>query len=132
PALKAHRAREDVAAQGTGAEYFGQTTGGDPPAQLHLPQPILSVHEALRKKEVARGVRVKVRHAPAVANDRHRSFEPGKTHLAFELRQDAPGFAPQGVPVGDIDGHWRLLHRQITKPDRLSTASAPVCRACRP
>ena len=43
----------------------------DAAPEIHLEQPVLRLHEALREKQIVLVLRVDVRHAPAIAHDAH-------------------------------------------------------------
>ena len=54
------------------AEHLRQSTRGDVPAHVHLPEAVLRVHVALGEEQVLDRVGVEVGHAQVVADDRHR------------------------------------------------------------
>ena len=67
-AVEVERAQEHVGGEGALAEDLRQAALAGAALQLHLPQPVLRVHEAERDVEVVDGLGEDVRHALAVAH----------------------------------------------------------------
>jgi hypothetical protein len=65
-----------VSIQGHASHHLTQSPGGDAAVQFHLPQPILSVNEALREEKVVSIACVDVWDAPPVTNDFYSPSEP--------------------------------------------------------
>ncbi len=70
-----------------GAEDLRQLAIGVAAKEVHLPEPVLRRHVALRHKEIVLSRRVDVRHAVRVAADGHRCREPGHVQIAIQRRQ---------------------------------------------
>ena len=82
------------------AEQLGQPAGGDVAAHVHLEEPLLGVHEALRAHQVGHRVGVELRDAVLVADHRRPSpSRPGELDLALGLRAAAGGRAPRPPPA---------------------------------
>ena len=103
------RAHQPVDRQPLGAGELGDATGEGAAVEVHLPEPVLAVAEALGEPEVGRAPRLDVRNAPAVAPHPHRPFQPGKLDRALLLgqrppRQPVPGGGSRGCSQAGADG----------------------------
>ncbi len=132
-AVEAQRAHEAVDREPGLAHHLGEPAGTDPPAHLHLPEPILGVHEAQRHGSIVLVRGLDQRNAQGVAADRHRCPEPGEPDLARELRQ-RPVAQPRRDPDRGAsydhdrrcrDGEAPAHRRQARRPRRRKSASRP-------
>ena len=73
------------------AEQLREPAGGHVPAHVHLEEPLLRVHEALRPHQVLERVAVQLGDAVVVADDGHRALQPGQVQLAVGLRERPAG-----------------------------------------
>jgi len=80
--VESEPAQESIDVESVLAEDFGQSPGRNTAGQLHLPQTILSVAEALAKEGVQWISGTDVWNAPAVANDLYRAAEARDAQLA--------------------------------------------------
>ena len=85
-ALPAHSAQEDVGVNGAAAQHFGETARASVALEIHLPEAILSVDKALRKKEIVLGAGIDVGNAHFVANDVYWGIQAGQNEFSFDLR----------------------------------------------
>ena len=65
-------ARHRIALDEVQPEHLRQPALRGPAPEVHLEQPVLRLHEALREKQIVLVPRVDVRHAPPIAHDAHR------------------------------------------------------------
>ena len=84
-AMQAESALEAIDVERILAEDLGQPPGGHAAGQLHLPQAILGVAEALAEVRVQRVARADVGNAPAVADDLDRPAQARDAQLAVQL-----------------------------------------------
>lgn len=66
---------------------LGETALADPPGQFHLAEAVLGMHEAERDVGVQLAFGADCDQGRAVAQDLHRSLQPGKSDPAIALRQ---------------------------------------------
>ena len=52
--IEAERADEAIGRQRCRSQHLGEAARAEPAAKIHLPQPILGMHEALREERVGR------------------------------------------------------------------------------
>ncbi len=83
----AEGAQEGVGLDLAGAEHLGEAPGGHVPADVHLPEAVLRMHEALRAEEVVLVVGVELGDAVGVALDLHGPGQPGHLEGAAGLRE---------------------------------------------
>ncbi len=88
-APQADRAEESVRVGQAGAHHLRQPPLRHPPEQLHLPQPVLRVHVALREEQVRRRFRPHVRHAQRVPPHVHGCLQSRQRRAAIDLRPRA-------------------------------------------
>ena len=81
---------EAVYIQRVFAKDFGQSAGGQPAGQLHLPQAVLGVTEALAEVGVEWVAGADVGNAPPIADDLHRGGQALEADLAVQLGQWPP------------------------------------------
>ena len=91
-----------------GAEYFRELPAPGAAIHIHLPQPVLRLHEPLGEEQILDVSRVDVRHAPVVPDDSHRITQSGYSLPPLDAGQ---GIACQGFErflprhgTGDHDG----------------------------
>ena len=109
-AAQSERPEESVGDQSRGAGDLRQPPRADPPVEVHLPEAILPVAEALAEPEVGGGLRADRRHPPAVADDLDAPLEtadldlPGGTGkgASEEVPPDSRG---RGRDQGGADPH---------------------------
>src|ERR1051326_412599 len=77
------------------AEDFGQAASGQSPRQLHLPEPVLRMAEALAEEHVERLVGADVRDAPAIAHDLDDAADAPESNLAIQRGQRSPQQVPE-------------------------------------
>ena len=97
----AQRAHQPVDRQALLAGELGDPAGEGAAVEVHLPEPVLAVAEALGEPEVGGGGGLDVRHAPAIAPHPHRPLEPGQLDRPLLLGQRP---ARQPVPGGGRSG----------------------------
>ena len=109
----AHGPDELVGLERGVAEQLREPAGRHVPAHVHLEEPLLRVHEALRAHQVLERVAVQLRDAVVVADDRDRALQPGQVQLAVGLRERPPGQDDAGDQADDEDEHQadRDVHR---------------------
>ena len=90
PVVESQHPQQAVGAEGGGPEHFGQTAGPDPPIHLHLPHPVLRMHETEREQGVLLVPGRDVRNAVRVPDHLHRRGESGQGPLTVDLRQRTP------------------------------------------
>src|SRR5205085_12468944 len=88
--MQANATMEAIHVQRGLAKDFRQPSGSEAARQLHLPEAILGVTEALAEEGVERILRGDVRDAPDVAHDLDRRAEPFQPDLAVQRRQGSP------------------------------------------
>ena len=79
-----------VGLQRTVTDQLREPPSGDVPAEVHLVEAVLGVHEALGQEQVLGGVGVDLRDALAVALDRDIALEGSDPHLARRVGERAP------------------------------------------
>ena len=97
-AVEADDAAEAVDVEGGGAEEFGEAAVGDAAVELHLPEAVLCVGEALGAVKVGFVLGVDVGDAMLVAENLHFCVQFGKVQLAIVL-----GGGPLNQPPVDVD-----------------------------
>ncbi len=100
----AHRPDELVGVERVLAEHLREPAGGDVPADVHLVEAVLGLHEALRVEQVVRAVGVDLGHPVLVPHDAHVALQAGDGDLAVGLRV--------GLAHHDDAGHQGGHHRQ--------------------
>src|SRR5258707_9787731 len=95
-AVQAQSTLEAIHVQGFFAKHLRQSAGGQTAGQLHFPQAVLGVAEALTEIRVEWVAGADVGNAPPIADDLYRRGQPSETYLAVQLRQ----WTPQQVPKG--------------------------------
>ena len=83
----AERADELVRLECVLAEQLAQPAGGDVPAEVHLEEPVLCVHVALRGEQVGRGVGVDLRDAVRVPDDVDVAVQAGQLDRSVVRRE---------------------------------------------
>jgi hypothetical protein len=86
-ARQADRAQQTIGVERDRTKDFCEFAMRQPAIQLHLPQAILRVNVPLRENEIVLILRVKVRHAPFIAQHLDRRLQTGETQDAACLRQ---------------------------------------------
>ena len=125
----AHRADVFVGLQRVLAEQLGQPPGSGVAADVHLEEPLLRVHEALRAHQVLGGVGVDLRDAVLVADHLDLTGETRQLQRAAGLRQGpADQHEPDHQPRdqeehhghGDVRRHaqWLGQHPEPGPPPR--------------
>ncbi len=110
------RADELVALQGVRAEQLRLPSCGDVPAHVHLVEPLLRVHVALRGHQVGHGVGVQLRDAVRVPDDRHLTGQPGNLDRPLHLRERPAHQDDRAEQAGDQEQNER--HRAVRRPAR--------------
>ena len=87
--VDAQDAQEAVGLDGARAEQFGEPAGADAPLGLHLPQPVLGMHETQREIGVVGLASIDMGHAVGVTQDLDGRVRTRKHDLAVGLRQRA-------------------------------------------
>jgi hypothetical protein len=115
--MQAHPAVETIHIECIFAEHFCETSAGEPPRQLHLPQAILGVAKALAEERVQWFARADVRDAPPISNDldlRSNAFDAdfaveygqwAPQEIAERARRDSPGGAGRDAKPVQPEGH---------------------------
>ena len=85
----AHGPDHLVGRDAVGADHLREPSGGDVPAQVHLEEPVLGGHVALRPEQVLGVVGVDLRHALVVAQHRDGRGQPAHRQLAARLGEGA-------------------------------------------
>jgi hypothetical protein len=119
------------------ARDLGDAAAHDPAVEVHLPEPVLRVAEALGEEEV--GVRggPHVRHSPAVAPDGDGTLDAVHVDRALRLRQRAaceavPGRAERGrADGGDSKRGQKAVAGRVALPPADHFYVSIRCRACR-
>ena len=83
-------------------EHLRQAALHGPPPEVHLEEPVLRLHVALREKEIVFVARVDVRHAPPIAHDAHAFADAGERQRSGYDRQRSrpPGPPPSARAAG--------------------------------
>ena len=92
----AHRPDHLVGLERLLAEQLGEPPGGDVPAHVHLEEPLLGLHVALRQHQVVHRVGVQLRDAVLVADHLDRAGQARHLELAGGLRQRATDHGDAG------------------------------------
>ena len=82
-----HRPDRLVRLEGGLAEHLREPARGGVPADVHLEEPVLGLHEPLRVEQVVAGPGVDLRDPVVVAEHLHRAVEPLQRQLAGGLRE---------------------------------------------
>ena len=85
--METQHSQQAVGAEGGRAEHFGEASGANAPVHLHLPHPILGVHEAEREQGVLLAPGHDVRNAVFVPDHLDRRGKPGESEFAVDLRE---------------------------------------------
>ena len=127
--MEADDAAEAVNVEGGGAEEFGEAAVGDAAVELHLPEAVLCVGEALGAVKVGFVLGVDVGDAMLVAENLHFCVQFGKVQLAIVLGERALYEPPVDVDdeaaakedddeeqgdgqyhCCDVHGFWTIAH----------------------
>ncbi len=89
-AADAERQHQPIDRQALGPGHLGDPPRDDTTVEVHLPEAVLAVAEALGEPEVTGGSGGHVRHAPTVALDADRPIQTGERNRPFLLGQRPP------------------------------------------
>ena len=82
---KPHDPHQAIRVERRGPEHLREPSGADAAVHLHLPHPILRVHETEREQRIVLAPGQDVRHAVRVPDDLHRRGKPGNHAFAVDF-----------------------------------------------